>query len=356
MNKEKSKVIDVVRKICPAVVSVVMSANLSKLRQNQLFSFGPHNPYAPYEPQTPGMPGAPEKDVKLKVSGGSGFFISSNGLVLTNRHVVAEMDGEYTIVTNDEKEYPAEILAKDPINDIAVLKIKAPDNQKFPCLELGDSDSLDLGQTVIAVGNVLGQFSNTVSTGIVSGLSRYITAGGMTGQTQQLRGLIQTDAAVNPGNSGGPLCDIFGRVIGINAAIVLGAQNIGFSIPVNSAKKDLKEYEKFGRIRQPFFGVRHMILNDEMQKLFNLPVSYGALVISESMPGDFAVVPNSPAAKANIAEKDIILEINSQKITEKNSLQDILQACKIGDEIALKIWRNGQTLDAKTKIEETRNL
>lgn len=349
--KEKSKIIEVVKKICPAVVSVVMSANLSKLRQNQLFSFGPHNPYTPYEPQAPEAPG---RDVKLKVSGGSGFFISSMGLVLTNRHVVAEIDGEYTVVTNDEKEYPAEILAKDPINDIAVLKIKAPDNQKFPYLALGDSNDLDLGQTVVAIGNVLGQFSNTVSTGIVSGLSRYITAGGMTGQTQQLRGLIQTDAAVNPGNSGGPLCDIFGRVIGINAAIVLGAQNIGFAIPINSAKKDLKEYEKYGRIRQPFFGVRHMILNEEMQKLFNLPVSYGALVISEPIPGDFAVVPNSPAAKANIAEKDIILEINSQKITEKNSLQDMLQACKIGEEIKLKIWRNGQTIEAKTVVEENK--
>ncbi len=306
---EKSKIIEVVKKICPAVVSVVMSANLSKLRQNQLFSFGPHNPYEPYVPQTPNAPEMPEqKDVKLKVSGGSGFFISSKGLILTNRHVVAETDGEYTVVTNDDKEYPAEILAKDQINDIAVLKIKTPDSQTFSYLELGDSNHLDLGQTVIAVGNVLGQFSNTVSTGIVSGLSRYITAGGMAGQVQQLRGLIQTDAAVNPGNSGGPLCDIFGRVIGINAAIVLGAQNIGFSIPINSAKKDLKEYDKFGRIRQPFFGVRHMVLNEEMQKLFNLPVSYGALVISEPMPGDFAVVPNSPAAKANIIEKDIILE------------------------------------------------
>ena len=344
MAKEKSKIIDVVKRICPAVVSVVMSASLPKMREQLFYPFGPFSPQNQEKEEG--------KEQKVKVSGGSGFFVSADGLLLTNRHVVSEPEGEYTVITNDEKEYPAEILAKDQLNDIAILKIQAP-NKKFPFLELGDSTQLELGETVVAVGNVLGQFSNTVSTGIVSGLSRYITAAsGLSGQSQQLRGLIQTDAAVNPGNSGGPLVDIFGRVIGINAAIVLGAQNVGFAIPINSAKKDLAEYKKYDRIRQPFFGVRHLTLNDDMQKFFNLPINYGALVIREPIPGDVAVVAGSPADKAHIQEKDIILEFNGQKITEKFSLQDMLQKSRIGEEVELKILRDGQSEIVKTVIEE----
>lgn len=352
MAKEKSKIIDVVKRVCPAVLSVMMSANLSKMRQL---------PFFPFEPFGPGTPSKGKTTEKVRIGGGSGFFISPDGLILTNRHVVSEENVDYLIVTANEKEYEVEILAKDPINDIAILKVKCPFKSKdkycpknFPFLELGDSNDLELGQTVIAVGNVLGQFSNTVSTGVISGLSRYITAtsGLGPGQTQQLRGLIQTDAAVNPGNSGGPLVDIFDKVIGINAAIVLGAQNIGFTIPINSAKKDLADYKKYGRIRQPFFGVRHLILNEELKKTFNLPIGYGALVIKEPVPGDVAVVPGSPADKAQLKEKDIILEINKHKITEKHSLQDMLQQCKIGDEVALKIWRDGQIDIVKTKIEE----
>lgn len=346
MAKEKSKIIDAVKKVCPAVVSVIMSASLPKIRELPFFPFGPYGPgwVAPEQ----------EGTEKVKVGGGSGFFVSSDGLILTNRHVVVEEEAEYLIITNNEKEYPVKILVKDQINDIAILKIQSADSKKFPFLELGDSSKLDLGQTVIAVGNVLGQFSNTVSTGVVSGLSRYITAasGVSTGQVQQLRGLIQIDAAVNPGNSGGPLVDIFGRVIGINAAIVLGAQNIGFAIPINCAQRDLKDYEKYGKLRQPFFGVRHLILNEELQKMFNLSVAHGALIIKEPVPGDVAVVPGSPADKAQLREKDIILEFNQRKITEKNSLQDMLQQCKIGDEVRLKILRNGNMLFAKIKIEE----
>lgn len=344
MPKEKSKLIDTIKKVCPAVVSVVMSASLPKLRENLFFQFN--------QPVDSPIPQEME-DKKIKISGGSGFFFSPDGYILTNRHVVSEVDADYIVVTNDEKEYPAEVLAKDQINDIAILKIQDLDGAKLPFLKMGDSTDLELGQSVIAVGNVLGQFSNTVSTGIVSGLSRYIAAAsGPTGPIQQLRGLIQTDAAVNPGNSGGPLVDINGEVIGINTAIVLGAQNIGFAIPISSAKKDLEEYKKYGRIRQPFFGVRHMILNDEAQKMFNLSINYGALVIREPMPGDIAVVPGSPADKAQIKERDIILEINNFKITEKKTIQDVLQGCNIGDEVSLKLLRGKDILTTKVKVEE----
>lgn len=343
IKKEKSLIIDAVKKVCPAVVSITMTAHLPRIKEYPFFPFGPQGP-GWVVPREEGM-----EDVK--VSGGSGFFVFNDGLILTNRHVVSEVNADYSVVTNDRKEYPVKVLARDPINDIAILKINV---KNTPCLELGDSENLELGQTVIAVGNVLGQFNNTVSTGVVSGLSRYITASsGLTGQAQQLRGLIQTDAAVNPGNSGGPLVNIFAQVIGINTAVVLGAQNIGFTIPVNSAKKDLEDYKKYGRIKQPFLGVRHIIINEILQKQLNLPVGHGALILTEPDPsGGKGIAPNSPAARANLSEKDIILAINGKEITEENTLQDIVQKCQVGEEIKLTILKGQNKAEIKVKLTE----
>ncbi len=266
---------------------------------------------------------------------------------------------DYTIVTTDEKEYQSEILARDPVNDVAILKVKNAKGRKFPILDLGDSSKVELGQDVVAIGNALGAFQNTVSTGVVSGLSRFITArDGLSGHTAELRGLIQTDAAINPGNSGGPLVNLDSRVIAINVAIVLGAQNIGFAIPVNNAKKDLADLKKYGRIVRPFLGVRYILINKALQEEFakrlniNLPVDHGALIIREPGVGDPAVVPNSPAAKAGLMERDIILEFNKIKITEKSSLQDLIQKCKPGDLAEIKILREDKIGTTTVKLEE----
>ncbi len=263
--------------------------------------------------------------------------------------MVSDLEAEYAVILEPTKKYPAKILARDPINDIAILKIK---DKNLPYLELGDSGKIELGQTVIAVGNALGEFSDTISTGIVSGLSRYITAfGSLDRQAERLRGLIQTDAAINPGNSGGPLVDIEGKVIGVNTAMVMGAQNIGFAIPINAAKKDLGEVKKYGKIRIPFLGVRYIILNKEIAEKNKLPVKYGALVIRETF-GELPVVKGSTADKAGLKEYDIILEMNGEKITAKNPLSDILQKLKIGNEISLKILRKGKEITLKAKLEE----
>jgi len=242
---------------------------------------------------------------------------------------------------------------------VAIIKIKNAKGRKFPILELGDSTKVELGQDVIAIGNALGAFRNTVSTGVVSGLSRFITAhDGMSGHTAELRGLIQTDAAINPGNSGGPLVDLDGKVIAINVAIVLGAQNIGFAIPINNAKKDLADLKKYGRIVRPFLGVRYILINKELRETFlerfklNLPVDYGALVIREPGSGDSAVVPNSPAAKAGLMERDIILEFNKIKVTGKNPLQELIQKCKPGDLVEIKILREDKIGTTTVKLEE----
>lgn len=356
---EKSPIITTIKKVAPAVVSIMISKQLENDEQAMFPGFNMfNNPFSAQEEQ--GMD-IPKPDMqqehlqhhshkKVPIGGGSGFFASKDGLILTNKHVVADPDAEYTIIAQNNKRYQARVLARDPINDVAILKVEA---NGLPWLELGNSNTLELGQTVIAIGNALGTFQNTVSTGIVSGLSRFIQAhDSNSGSIQKLRGLIQTDAAINPGNSGGPLVDIDGRVIGINSAIIFGAQNIGFAIPINGVKKDLESVKEFGRLRIPSLGVRHLLITPQTQQEFRLPVSHGALVISEHLPNDFAVLPDSPAAHAGIAEGDIILEFNNKKITPDHTLEYLINQCEIGSSVTIKVLRRNEELEMHTTLTE----
>ena len=195
----------------------------------------------------------------------------------------------------------------------------------------------------------MGEFTDTLSAGIVSGLSRFIQAfGGIDNQMQNLRGLIQTDAAINPGNSGGPLINMEGKVIGINTAMIAGAQNIGFAIPINYAKKDLEEVKKYGKIIMPFLGVKYVLISKEMAEANKLPVNDGALVVREAL-GESPVVPGSSADKAGVKEWDIILECDGQKITTKNPLAKILQKCKIGETKQLENSARQKRKNSKSK-------
>src|SRR3989344_5558034 len=226
----------IVKKVLPGVVSITVSKMLPVFE----------NPFggSPYENE--GFLMVPKGKKKVQIGGGSCISDDPSGIVLTNRHVVADQDAEYFVILEDERKCPAHVLARDPFNDVAILKIT---EKNLPIIELGDSSELELGQTAIAIGNVLGSFRNTVSVGVVSGLSREITAGdAVTQKTTRLRGLIQTDAAINPGNSGGPLIDINGRAIGINTAMVFLAENIGFALPINNAKRDLDDLKQYGRL------------------------------------------------------------------------------------------------------------
>lgn len=305
---------------------------------------GDHLDLPPPEEELPHTPGG-----KVRVGGGSGFIVDSGGLVLTNKHVVHDHEAEYIVTTPTEDTYAAKVLAKDPLNDVAVLKIEAQD---LPAIALGDSDRVRLGQTVLAVGTALGEFQNTVSCGIVSGLSRFITAfTDMEGHSERLRGLIQTDAAINPGNSGGPLVNLQGEVIGINSAVVFGAQNIGFAIPINKAKRDLAELKKYGRIRRPFLGIRYLMLNPAVKKRMRLGIDKGALVLREAQ-GRPAIVTGSAAEKAGIQEGDIILELNNVSIDDKVGIEDILEKITIGDNFEAKIWRNGAEKILQIPAEE----
>ncbi len=256
---------------------------------------------------------------------------------------------EYTVLMNDESKHEAKVLARDPINDIAILKIEGQD---FPTVELGDSSTLKVGQTVIAIGNALGEFRNTVSTGVISGLSRSITAGGAGIGSEQLIGVIQTDASINPGNSGGPLLNLAGQVIGINTAMASGAENIGFAIPINAVKNTIESVRQYGRIVRPWLGVRYVMVNKTIAEENKLSVDYGALIVRGEKVTDLAVIPGSPADKAGLEENDIILEVNGQKIDQDHPLAMIISRYQPGDEITLKVLHKGEEKEVKVKLEE----
>jgi len=345
--QEDSAVIDVVEKTTPAVVSVIISKDVPKVQD----FFG--NPFnfpdffgSPFD-QNPGQgQGGTEKK---QVGGGSGFFITSDGMIVTNRHVVLDTTADYSVLTNDGKEHKATVLARDPVQDIAVIKI---DGSGYPTLNLGNSETLKIGQTVIAIGNSLGEFTNTVSRGIVSGLKRNLTASGSFGQSERLTNIVQTDAAINPGNSGGPLLDINGDVIGVNVAVAQGAQNVGFALPSNQIKKVVEQVKTTGKISTPYIGVRYIPIDAAIKKENNLPFDYGVLISRGEKITDFAVIPGSPADKAGIVENDIILEVNGTRVDDKNGLADLISKYNVGDKITLKVWHKGNESNVEIALAE----
>jgi len=283
-----------------------------------------------------------------RIGGGSGFLVTSDGLIVTNRHVVSDDKADYTVVTFDGKEYPAKVLARDPVLDLAYIKI---DGQDFPHLDLGDSDKLKLGQTVLAIGNALDEFRNTVTQGIISGINRHITAGSNDG-VEEIDGAIQTDAAINPGNSGGPLLNLNGQVIGINTAVSTEGQLIGFALPSNVIKRGLDQVQKTGKITRAFLGVRYQVITDDLVKKNNLSITHGVIISRGRDATELAVIPGSPADKAGLHENDIILQVDGQDIDEKHSLSSIIAQHAAGDAIQLKISRAGQEQTITATLEE----
>lgn len=354
---EDAATIKVVKRAAPAVVSIIVTKDVSKYVSVSPFPFD--NDFfkqfgLPFEFKIEPAPSQPksQKPNKQQVGGGSGFAIRSDGLILTNKHVMADSEAEYTVVTNNGQQYSAKVLAADPFLDIALVKIEAKD---LPVLTLGDSSKLQIGQTVIAIGNTLGQYRNTVTKGVVSGINRRVVAGTGRGANEVIEEAIQTDAAINPGNSGGPLLNISGEVIGINTAISLEGQLIGFAIPINQVKRVVESVEKYGRVVRPWLGIRYLIINKEIADKNQLPVDYGALILRGATQTELAVVPGSPADKAGLMENDIILEANGAKIDEEHSLAVLIGKFKVGDELTLKILRQGENKEIKVKLEELKS-
>jgi len=342
-TSQEEKIIRVFEDVSPSVVSIIITRDLPVFEQYYISPFGEEWPFG-FE-----IPQYRQKGVEKKeIGGGTGFVVSEDGMILTNKHLVLDAKAEYTVLTNDGRKFPAKVLARDPVQDLAIMKIEKTDGLKP--VKLGNSDKLQTGQTVIAIGNVLGEFRNSVSVGVISGLGRTITAEGG-GLVATLEDVIQTDAAINRGNSGGPLLNLKGEVVGVNTAMVLQAQNIGFAIPINKAKKDIEQVKTLGKIVYPFLGVRYLLINEKIQKENNLPVNYGAWVIKGDQ-GELAIFPGSAAQIAGLKEGDIILEFNQEKITPENTLTKIIMKYNPGDKIVLKILRNGREKTIEVALGE----
>jgi len=358
-TSQEQAVIRVVKKVSPAVVNIIISKDMPVYEQYY------ENPFKGYEKFFGPMPEFKipkyrQKGTQRKeIGAGTGFIVSKDGLILTNKHVVLDKNAEYTVLANNGRKFSAKVLAKDPVQDLAVIKIESEKTvdgkgkiilKSFPTVTLGDSDKLQIGQSVIAIGNALGEFRNTVSVGVVSGLGRKITASG--GDfVETLEDVIQTDAAINKGNSGGPLLNLKGEVVGVNTAIASQAQSIGFTVPINKAKKDIKQVRESGKIIYPFLGVRYVLVNDDVKKKYNLSVDYGALIV-KGKKNELAIMPGSAAEKAGLKKGDVILEFNNEKITIKNSLSKIISKYNPGDKVGLKILRDKKEIIVKIVLGE----
>jgi len=318
--EESSAITDTVKNVSPAVVSITAEGT-------SLDIFGR----------------SVESD-----SAGTGFIITNDGMIVTNKHVVSDENASYKVYTADGKDYDAKVMARDPYNDFAVLKIEA---SGLPVVDLGDSDELKVGQWIIAVGNALGEFDNSVTVGVISAKDRQITATSG-GQSETLDGLLQTDAAINSGNSGGPLVNLKGQVVGINTAVASNAQNIGFAIPINIIKSAIDSIKETGQIKRPMLGIRYLSITKEIAKSEKLAVDHGAWILRGSDRTATAIVSGSPADKAGLKENDIIIKINGEEINEKKSLTSILQQYDVNDEVNLTYLRDGQEKTVKVKLDE----
>jgi serine protease Do len=335
-------VVSAVKKANPAVVSISISKNVPVLEQYS------HDPFGGLFGDLFSVPGVRQRGTELQeVGGGSGFFVSADGLIVTNRHVVTDEEAEYTVFTNDGKKHPARVIARDPFLDIAFLKVSGGG---YPFLKFSDAPPA-LGQTAIAIGNALAEFRNTVSVGVISGLSRSIVAGDRAGQSETLDEVIQTDAAINPGNSGGPLIDLNGNVIGVNVAVALGSQNIGFALPSKGLNNLVESVKTTGKIVHPYLGVRYVEVTPALKERNNLSVDYGVLVQKGQSGNEVAVIPGSPAAKAGIIENDIILEVDGVKLNEDHKLSLVIRGKKVGDTVTLRVLRGGQERNVSVRLE-----
>lgn len=279
---------------------------------------------------------------------GTGIIVSADGYILTNKHVVQDSQ-TVTVVTSDGTTHAnVKVIGEDPLNDVAFLKINGVSDLK--AAELGDSSSLRIGQSVVAIGNALGQYKNTVTSGIVSGTGRSVTAstdGTANGATETLTDLIQTDAAINPGNSGGPLVNIAGQVIGMNTAIASDANGLGFSIPINATKGLLKGILKDGTVERAYVGVNYVSITPEVAETYKLSVQSGAYVSAE---GGSAVVAGSPAEKAGLKDKDIITKVNTIDVGSKGSVASLIAEYAPGDTVELTVLRDGKTITLKVTL------
>ncbi len=341
---EKLTVTDVVKKANPAVVSIIITQEVPKYEVIANNTTDPLNFFQQFTAPILKQNGTEKKTI----GGGSGFLISADGYIITNKHVMSVEKAEYTVQLSNGKKYPAQVIARDAVLDIGVLRISG---SSFPYLTLGDSDTLEIGEQVVAIGNALAEFQNSVSQGIVSGLDRTLVASNGAGMLENLDKVIQTDAAINPGNSGGPLLNMHGEVIGVNVAMAQGSQSIGFALPINTVRPIVKSILKDGKIVRPYIGIRFLQITPQLQKQLHLGSDYGILVRPGQNIDDVAVTPGSPAQKAGIQENDIILSLNGKKLTSDENFAFLLRGKAVGEKVVLLVLSGGVEKQVSVLLE-----
>ena len=271
---------------------------------------------------------------------GTGFVIDATGWIITNQHVVSSTTADYKVVTSDGNQYDVTEIARDDANDIAILKIDAKD---LTVLTLGDSEKLAVGQDAVAIGTPLGEYSGSVTKGIISGLDRTVTASSSWygGTSKIYEGVIQTDAAVNPGNSGGPLLNSQGEVIGVNFATTSDADNISFALPINVVKEKIEEYRTYGKFIKPYLGVSYQMIS-EFEAYYYTNVVAGAFIQSIDTEG--------PAYVAGLRKGDIVTQFGEDKVD--TSLSTLIQKHEVGEEVEVKYYRSGSEKTATVKLVE----
>jgi serine protease Do len=316
ITKEEGDIANVVDKVGPSVVSIVTKATGTSFY------------------------GATEEE-----GAGTGIIVGKDGYILTNKHVITGVNAVRVVLSDGTQYENVKVLGADPLNDVAFLKVENVSN--LPAVELGDSSSIRVGQRVVAIGNSLGQYQNTVTSGIISGIGRPIAA--QAGETvENLSDLLQTDAAINPGNSGGPLLNLNGQVIGINTAIIENAQGIGFSIPINATKGILKGVLGKGIVERAYLGVNFIPVTPDVAKSYNLPVKKGAYI--QGLNGKTAVIKDGPADKAGIKDGDIIMKIGGVEVGTGGGISSLISEYAPSDTIEAVLLRGGQTLTMKITL------
>ncbi len=329
---EESVVIDIVEKLASSVVTV----GIEQIKQT--VELDPFDPFGFFNLPRRGETQKIENDI------GSGFIVSGDGLVVTNKHVVSQSNAKYKVITSENKTFEVTNIYRDPANDIAILKID-PAGESLKPVEMGDSSNIKVGQTVIVMGTPLGEFRGTVTKGIISGLGRGITAGSpFEGYVEKLDDVIQTDAAINPGNSGGPLINSSAQVIAINTAVAAGAENIGFALPINLVKEALKNFQNTGSFERAYLGVSYQMVTRELSIMNNIPE--GAYVRE--------VIEGTAAEKGGLEKGDIITHFDNERVQgeDTNSLAKLINKKKVGDKVKVKIWRNNEEKELEITMGE----
>ena len=353
----ESAVIDVAEELSNSVVSVVATQDVEYVARDPFSVF--RDPFGDpffnnfFESPQPQQDEPEVRRERRQVSAGTGFIVSSEGMILTNKHVVDREKADYTVIFSDKSEYKAEVVTRDPTNDIAVLQIIETDKKDFvPVKFVPQTQNVKVGQMVVAIGNALGQFENTVTLGVISATERSIVAGGGTSSPESLRQLLQTDAAINPGNSGGPLVNLQGEVLGINTAIAGNAEGIGFAIPVDSEwfANLSGQIEQHGRIVKPFLGVRYQMITPELNEQFALGVDHGAwLRGDDDLP---AVIADTPAAEAGLKGGDIVLKVNDTEVSLEQDLALLISMYNPDDTLVFTILRDGKEQEIQVRLGE----